>query len=43
MKPNWGLIAGGVLFTAAVFAVAVLEGFNAVSPPAYAATDAVSG
>lgn len=28
MKPNWSLIAGSVFFVAAVFAAAVLDGFN---------------
>ena len=28
MKPNWSLIAGSVFFVIAVFAAAVLDGFN---------------
>ncbi len=35
MKPNWSLIAGSVFFVVAVFAAAVLDGFNTVeaTPP----------
>lgn len=33
MKPNWSLIACSVLFVAAVFGVAVLDGFNNVAQP----------
>lgn len=41
MKPNWSLIVGGVFFAVAVFAAAVLDGFNAVEPaPAYATANA---
>ncbi len=45
MKPNWSLIAGSAAFVVAVFAAAVLDGFNTVeatTPHAtpYAATAA---
>ncbi len=30
MKTHWGLIGACVLFSTAVFAIAVLEGFNSV-------------
>lgn len=33
MKINWSLILGSIVFVAAVFAVAVLDGFNSVDPP----------
>ena len=36
MKPNWSLIAGSVFFVVAVFAVAVLDGFNTVEATPYA-------
>ena len=32
MKPNWTLIASSLLFVVAVFAAAVLDGFDATAP-----------
>ncbi len=35
MKPNWSLIAGGAFFVVAVFAAAVLDGFNNTTAVSY--------
>ena len=41
MKINWSLIAGSAFFVVAVFAAAVLDGFNAVdAAPVYATAEA---
>lgn len=40
MKPNWSLIAGSALFVVAVFAVAVLDGFNSFEAAPYASAAA---
>lgn len=36
MKPNWSLIAGSAFFVVAVFAAAVLDGFQTVEAAPYA-------
>ena len=39
MKPNWTLIASSLLFVVAVFAAAVLDGFDATAPYVVAASE----